>query len=154
MQIVRGCKGFSTSILLFWVGVFALISGVAEGLQGNPGAFGSCGHQFDTYRFLSEIDNHILALREKKIFQAYHDYTCWEFRKQTSFEDFQKIVNEYPSLRDNVAITMQSIQFFDDQGIYCGLLTAKTGEQLLIEFNLLKEDKRWKILGFKLHRTS
>lgn len=92
-------------------------------------------------------------MRAKNIPQAYYKYTSKEFRKKTSYPDFQDIITKYPSLHDNISITLRGIQFQEETGRYSGILTAKNGEEILIEYELLKQGDTWKILGFTLFKA-
>lgn len=113
-------------------------------------AFACATQPFDTVKFLQTVDDHILSLREKNIPKAYYKYTNSEFQRNTSLEDFTEIVSRHSPLFDNQSIILSSLQFYEEVGQYTGVITSKNGETLMIEYELTRSDKEWKILGFKL----
>lgn len=113
-------------------------------------AFACASMPFNTTNFLETIDNHIISLREENIQKAYYKYTSDQFQEETSIREFKAIVNRHPPLKNNAAIQLSSIQFFEEIGQYTGILTSTSGEQMMIEYELIKSEGGWKILGFRL----
>lgn len=117
------------------------------------GYFDCATQQFNTTEFLTTIDNHILALRNKNIPKAYHAYTSDEFKKHTSFEEFQNLVKKYPALHSNIGIALDAICFQENVGYYQGVATASNGEKLVIKFHLTEERGFWKITTLQLYQV-
>lgn len=112
--------------------------------------FACAAQKFDTFEFLTTIDDHILSLRSKDISKAYYAYTSIDFRKNTSLEEFQNLVKKYPALHNNQAIALDTIYFNENIGCYQGIATSKEGEQLIVKFLLKEESGKWKIASLQL----
>lgn len=114
------------------------------------GAFECAPMPFDTHQFLETVDDHVHSLREKNLRKAYFKYTSPAFQEETSLGEFMEIVNKHSPLHENATLQLSGIQFFEELGLYQGIITSSTGEKLAIEYELAIEENGWKIIGFRL----
>lgn len=102
---------------------------------------------------LLEIIEHLMAdLRNKKISEAYADLTSKEFQKTTPLESFKQLVNDYDVLSQNKYFQYQSFYFENNIATFQGLLISKNGVAVQAEFDLVKEEGKWKIFGMQLFK--
>ncbi|MCW8408836.1 DUF4864 domain-containing protein [Legionella sp. PATHC035] len=98
------------------------------------------------------INQQLSALKSGDLEKAY-SYTSKDFQKATSFADFKKFINHYPSLKNNASAFFNERMIENNMGIVKGTLTAKDGAKTPIEYRLIWEDGAWKILNIKLSST-
>lgn len=96
------------------------------------------------------VEDQLKALRQDRLTQAYYDFTSQSFQEATSLETFGNFVKSYPFLT-----TYHSIRFIDrnvdnDQGRLEAIISPKEGKDLQVQYRLIKENGRWKILSIKL----
>lgn len=134
---------------LFSVLLFVLLS-LFTFPSSSHAFFVGTAQKFDTFDFLTTIDNHILSLRCRNLSKAYNEYTSGEFKRHTSFEDFQKLIKKYAALHDNYSIALNSIYYVESYGCYQGIATSRKGERLAVKFLLTEEKGSWKIASLQL----
>jgi hypothetical protein len=102
-----------------------------------------------TESLVDVIDNQLKALRKSDIESAYQTYTSKEFQRSTSPEEFRDFVNTYPILKTNQSahFTQRSIEH--NIGTIKGNLTSPDHIKTPIEYKLIKERGKWKILSIK-----
>jgi hypothetical protein len=103
-----------------------------------------------TSGLIKPIQNQLNAIQHDDM-QAAYAGTAMGFQRAVSFEDFKKIIYHYPSLKNNASFSWTKREFQNDNGLVSGVLIAKDGAVLSIEYHLIKEDGRWKILSFTLN---
>ncbi|HEV8052499.1 MAG TPA: DUF4864 domain-containing protein [Parachlamydiaceae bacterium] len=103
--------------------------------------------------FLDAVDGQLKALRAKEIEKAYKDYTSAEFRKNTSLEDFQKLINNFKALSSNKLFQFQSFHVEDDIATLSGDAQSDDGDSIPVEYDFIMEDGKWKILGIQIYRN-
>lgn len=103
-----------------------------------------------TERLVDVVDHHLNALQEGKIQKAYEDYTSSEFQSTTSLEEFTRFIENYPVFLNNQSSLFTERSFENRIGILKGNLTAQDKSQTPIEYRVIKEGKRWKILSIRL----
>lgn len=113
-------------------------------------SFGSVIQPLETNQFLEVIDGHILSLRDQNLAKAYHAYTSQDFKKHTSFETFESIINQFPPLNDNDTIELFTINYLEEFAYYLGRISSKKNEALMIEYEMIQEKGHWKINSFSL----
>lgn len=89
-------------------------------------------------------------LREDRITQAYYDYTSKSFQKTTSLEEFRIFLSLYKVLSENKSFTLEKSTRIDDKGKVSGVLVSNELHEMKVEFQLVKEDKKWKIESIRL----
>lgn len=103
-----------------------------------------------TESLVDVIDHQLEALRHSDIDKAYSKYTSQEFQKETSPEEFKHFIQSYPIFSTNefAHFTQRSIK--GNIGTIRGNLTSPDHVKVPIEYKLIKEDGRWKILSLRL----
>ena len=92
-----------------------------------------------------------LSLLEKGEIEGAYNLASEEFKKSVSLEEFNNFVETNPILnsKSNHAFEERIIQ--DGRGLVKGLISSEaTEEALFVEYNLAKENGRWKIIHFKV----
>lgn len=103
-----------------------------------------------TERLVDVVDHHLNALQKGNIQQAYQDYTSNEFQSTTSLDQFTRFIENYPVFLNNQSSLFTERSFENRIGILKGNLTAQDKTQTPIEYRVVKEGKRWKILSIRL----
>ncbi len=107
-------------------------------------------YAFDNIGLMDTVHNHVAAIRDHELPKAYYQFTSEEYRDNTSLKDFEKFVKAFPSLSHNCSITLGTIMFEEHVGIYKGVLTGEDGKDAYIEYYLIKDGSKWKIIAFKI----
>lgn len=113
-------------------------------------AFTSVTTPINVSQLLEVVDGQIVSLREKNIPKAYYAYTSKDFKKATSLEDFEYLINSFLPLAQNKVISLNAIRFLDDSANYEGVVSSENNEKLIIEYQLIKEGPLWKINGLQI----
>lgn len=99
---------------------------------------------------LQMVNDQLSALRHNDIDRAY-SYCSLAFQKSTSKEDFMKMVEDYPVLKN--AKEFSSSDRSKNVGgltILKGTITGEDGSRLPAEYQLVRENEKWKIQSVKL----
>ena len=102
-----------------------------------------------TESLVDVIDHQLKALHRKDTNSAYYAYTSKEFQKTTSPEEFQEFVETYPILTNNQSAHFSQRSIEHNIGTIKGNLTSATHVKIPIEYKLIKEKGKWKILSIK-----
>lgn len=105
---------------------------------------------FFTQGIADTAKSQLKALRDGDIIKAY-SYTSKDFRSSTSLENFQKFVDNYPSLKNNKDVSFSDRETSNGIGKLKGTLKSTDGGSTPIEYELVKENGEWKILSIKLN---
>ncbi len=92
------------------------------------------------------VKNQLTAIREGDYAKAY-SYTSTEFQKNTSLDEFKMFIDNVPALKNNERISINNRSFENDKGEVKGSIHSKDGIITPIEYQLIKENGEWKILG-------
>jgi hypothetical protein len=95
------------------------------------------------------VHKQLNALHHDDIAKAY-SYTSKDFQSVTTIEDFQTFVEQFPSLKDNKSATFTEREIKNNVGVLKGTLTSKDGIENAVEYQLIKEDGKWRILGISM----
>lgn len=76
--------------------------------------------------------------------------TSGMFKQATSLEVFTEFVNTYPVLSQNGDVSFSERQVDGDTGYLFGTITAQDGTAMKIEYQLIKENDKWAIMGINL----
>jgi hypothetical protein len=105
----------------------------------------------DEQAIVRTIQNQLQAIREGNLKKAY-DFTSAEFRNVTTPEDFAEFVASYPVFSKNKNINRQNLFLRKVKiGTFEGSLEGPDGSNLRVEYNLIRENNDWKIIGIKLY---
>ncbi len=94
-------------------------------------------------------DEQLKLIRENKLVQAY-DLGSAEFKKVTSREDFERFINEHPEIKDSKKTNFTSTDIKDNVAIIKGTI-ENDGNEIPIEYRMVKEKGQWKIYLFTLN---
>ena len=104
----------------------------------------------DESELLAPIQAQITAIRNGNYIKAYSDYTSTTFRQVTSQEEFDRFLKNHPIFHANRSAQFDDVAFDNNVAIYTGMLTAEDGNSVPVEFDLIKEEGRWKVLSIKV----
>lgn len=98
------------------------------------------------------IEDQLKSLRTKDYEQAYHNYTSTAFQDATSYEQFLKFLQVYPIFINNTSshFNKRSMSITNDMMIVRGNLTSPEHLKYPVEYRLIKEEGKWKILSIQL----
>jgi hypothetical protein len=97
----------------------------------------------------SVVKAQLAAIRAGELDKAY-GYSAAGFQEETSYTAFKTFVNTYPVIRNNTGVSFTVRELENDQGYLQGVVHSKQGE-LPIEYQLVLENKTWKILGLRVN---
>ena len=103
-----------------------------------------------TERLVDVVEHHLEAIREGHVEEAYKNYTSKEFQSTTSFEQFSHFIETYPVFLNNQSSLFTERSLQHHIGILRGKLNSSQKEITPIEYRVIKEGKRWKILSIRL----
>jgi hypothetical protein len=99
---------------------------------------------------IEPIDRQLAALKSGDLQAAYAE-TSTGFRDAVSFEKFEAFVKQYPALSRNASHSFSSRSTnASGSGEVKGTLTDDRGAVLPVQYQLVKENGAWKILGLHI----
>lgn len=96
------------------------------------------------------VEAQLKTLRHERITEAYYLYTSKGFQEATTLDRFREFVKNYPVFIDNDSMQILNSKKENHQGSVDVVLTSNHGDKVQIEYQLIKENDRWKILNIKL----
>lgn len=109
---------------------------------------------FSSQTSLAEVvENHLSALRQNKITEAYYAYVSKEFQKEIPLTSFRKLVSAIPALKKNQGAHFIEEKINDEKGTLIGILQSPL-EKTLVQYDLVKEDNSWKIRNILLENSA
>ena len=103
-----------------------------------------------TENLVDVVDNQLEALRHNDVSKAYNAYTSKEFKEATSLDQFSTFVQAYPVFLNNQSAHFTQRSLEHNIATLKGNLTSNDHVNTPIEFKLIKEDRKWKILSIRL----
>ena len=103
-----------------------------------------------TESLVDVVDHQLEALREKDLSNAYNSYTSKDFQAATSFDQFKSFIEAYPVFINNQSAHFAQRAIEHNIGTLKGNLTSQDHVTTPIEYKLIKEDGKWKILSIRL----
>lgn len=89
------------------------------------------------------------AIKSGNIDSAY-DMTSKAFQEATSLNAYKDFVEKYPILKDYKSVSFTERKIEKDSGYLAGTIKTDDGSEMKIEYQLVKEDDKWKIQGMQL----
>lgn len=103
-----------------------------------------------TESLVDTVEKQLDALRKNDIETAYQAYTSKDFQAATSMDQFRQFVRSYPILHTNHSALFPQRSIKDHMTILRGKLMEHDHGSTPIEYRLVKEDGKWKILSMRL----
>lgn len=100
-----------------------------------------------TERWVGVVESQLQELKEGDIKQAYYLYTSKDFQRKTPFEKFQTFINAHPILFQNPSARFTTRGLNHNVSTLKGQLTDFNRKPIPIEYRLIKEEGKWKILS-------
>jgi len=91
-----------------------------------------------------------LALMKAGDFSGAYALTSGMFKEATSLENFTEFVNSYKVLSENADVSFSERSVENDTGYLYGTVIAADGTAMVIEYQLIKENGEWRIIGINL----
>lgn len=120
------------------------------GLLAVLALIGVTGGILFTESLVDTVDNQLEALRDHDIDKAYLTYTSREFKNTTSIEQFRDFLEAFPVFLENQSAHFTERSISHNIGTLKGTLTSSDHISTPIEYKVIKEDGRWKILSIRL----
>lgn len=103
-----------------------------------------------TESWVDVVDHQLEALRQHDIEKAYFSYTSKDFQATTSLDQFRNFIEAYPVFLNNQSAHFIQRSIEHNIGTLKGNLTSNDHVNTPIEYKLIKEDDKWKILSMRL----
>lgn len=127
-------QGKVLKIILAILAVIAIIIGLALYFTGG---------------LSSAAREQLTAIQSGNIESAY-SMTSKAFQESTSLDKFKSYVEQNPILKDYNSISFTERNVENGVGYLRGIIKNADGMQMKIEYQLVKEDNKWKIQGMQL----
>ncbi|WP_213106518.1 DUF4864 domain-containing protein [Candidatus Protochlamydia amoebophila] len=103
-----------------------------------------------TETLVDVIDKQLEALRNNEISKAYYEYTSKEFQAATSLDQYRQFVETYPAFLNNHSAHFTQRAIKNNVSTLKGNLSTQNQIHTPVEYRLIKEDNKWKILSIRL----
>lgn len=103
-----------------------------------------------TESLVDVIDHQLDALHSHDVSKAYYAYTSRAFQEATSFDEYKEFVKAYPIFMNSQSAHFTQRSIRDNIGILKGNLTSNEHVKVPVEYKLIREDGKWKILSIRL----
>lgn len=105
---------------------------------------------FDATPIESVIQKQMGLIRGHNFKSAYEEYTSKDFRKSTSYADFEEFLKNNPVFTDNVSLKLHGLSFDNNIATIGGTLKQSDGTAVYLEYDLVQEDGEWKVFHVKI----
>ena len=109
--------------------------------------------EFDSTLFLTPVKQHIEALHMGNLQRAYKETTAEAFQSSTPFSEFETFIKSFPIFNSYEKVDYYKLSFNNNLGMYQVKLIGKEGESYELQYDLIKENGRWKILQIQISDT-
>lgn len=99
---------------------------------------------------IEAVEGQLKALRNNKVTEAYYVYTSKDFQSNVPLKTFKELISTYTALSQNQSFSMNENMFLDNLAILKGTLKSANNEHTPVEYELIQEDNKWKILSILL----
>lgn len=103
-----------------------------------------------TESWVDIVDLQLEALRKHDIEKAYYSYSSKDFQSATSLDQFGNFVEAYPVFLNNQSAHFTQRSIDRNIGTLKGNITSNDRINTPIEYKLIKEKEKWKILSIRL----
>lgn len=105
---------------------------------------------FDDQFLKDVIEKQLEKIRNKNYQEAYDNFTSKEFKKITPLESFISFIEGNSIFANNDSGKFGDLMVDNNVATLKGILSSKSGERGYVEYDLIKEDNLWKILGIRI----
>ncbi|MDP1836234.1 MAG: DUF4864 domain-containing protein [Chlamydiales bacterium] len=105
---------------------------------------------FNTSDLVNTIESQLTALRNGDVSKAYYAFTSRDFQRTTSASAFEKFIQSHPVLNNNQVANFSNLSFKNEVGTFQGSLTSTDKQSSRVEYDLVYEDGKWRILSIQL----
>lgn len=96
------------------------------------------------------VEKQLKAIRQDQMTEAYYHFTAKSFQEATSLEHFKDFIKNYSFFSHNRSVRFIDRNVNNDQGSLEAVLTPADGKDVQVQYRLIKEDGRWKVLSIRL----
>lgn len=96
------------------------------------------------------IEGQLKAIKTDHLSDAYFRYTSKDFQKEISLESFKDFVRENPIFLDYFGFRIGKSHMRNQVGFVKATLFGEKGDGTVVEYQLNKEDGKWKILRISI----
>jgi uncharacterized Zn finger protein (UPF0148 family) len=96
------------------------------------------------------IDGQLAALRANDLDKAYFSYTSKDFQNTTSLDNFREFIDSFPAFLKSKALNISQRTSENSIRTLTGSLVTVDDESFSVEYRLIKENGKWKILSIRL----
>lgn len=97
------------------------------------------------------VNEQLQAIRGERLTEAYYGFTSSDFQKAISLEAFRSILKKHPELAYNEGLGKYKEAIQGPYALLTGELKAKDNLSYPIEYQLIKQEDKWKILSFRIY---
>ncbi len=105
---------------------------------------------FFTESLVDVVEHQMNALRNQDIEKAYKDYTSKAFQESTSFDQFRDFIEAHPLMIKSPISKFTQRSIDKNIATIKGELTSSDHVKTPIEFKVIREEGKWKILSIRL----
>lgn len=92
------------------------------------------------------VQNQLKAFHDNQLTEAYYQYSSKDFEKNIPLKEFQQFAEAFPVLAKNKGIIFTERTVKDNVAELKGTLTTLEDVKVPVEYSLIKENDKWKIL--------
>lgn len=100
------------------------------------------------------VSDQLEAIKENKLTEAYYSYTSKAFQETTPLKTFREYIEEYPVFSKHKSVRFIDRNTSDDAGALHAMIMSENGEEIPVQYQLIKDGDRWLINGIKLDDTN
>lgn len=98
------------------------------------------------------LKDQLSAIQSGDLSKAYYAFTSHGFQEASSFDDFKKFLDGHPIFAKSKDITVKNVE--NGAEISKVLATIQNGKEEELEYRVVQENQKWKILSLQLVNTS
>lgn len=107
-------------------------------------------HVFNSAPLIAAIEGMMEAIQKNQLKTAYEVYSAKDFKKNTSFKEFEQFLQDNDSFSEHVSLELGDLSFDNNVATFSGILTTTTGKIYPVEYDLVEEDGNWKIFHIQV----
>lgn len=96
------------------------------------------------------VSDQLQAIKENRVTEAYYRYTSKPFQKATSLESFRQFIHSYPIFSQHKSVRFIDRESNEDIGSLQAMVLTEQGNEIPVEYQLVKEGDKWLIEHIKL----